>query len=89
MDPRAQGDLGRLLRDMAAGEGVSVLVASHDVEFLAAWADRLVVLDGGRVVAGGPPPETLFGLKGFRTVLQRWTGRPWPASPRDLLPRRG
>ncbi len=39
----------------AAGEGTAVLVASHDMSFLARVADRLVVLDGGRVLADAPP----------------------------------
>ena len=39
----------------SAGEGTAVLVASHDMSFLAGVADRLVVMDQGRVVADAPP----------------------------------
>ena len=83
MDPWAQRDLGRLLRDLAAG-GTAILVASHDVEFLAAYAQRLIMLEGGRIRGGGPPAETLFALEGFRTSLQALTGQAWPACPEDL-----
>jgi energy-coupling factor transport system ATP-binding protein len=83
MDPPAQADLGRLLREWAA-EGAAVLVASHDVEFLAAHADRVIALEAGRVAAEGPAAETLFSLPGFRTSLQTLTGRAWPACPEDL-----
>jgi iron complex transport system ATP-binding protein len=39
--------------------GVTVLAALHDLELAAAYCDRLVVLDGGRVVADGTPAEVL------------------------------
>ncbi len=85
MDPWAQRDLGGLQRDLA-GAGMAVLVASHDVDFLAAYAHRLVVLEGGRIRGGGPPAETLFALDGFHTSLQDLTGRAWPACPENLAP---
>ena len=34
----------------------AVLVATHDVEFVAEIADRVVVMAEGEVVADGPPP---------------------------------
>jgi iron complex transport system ATP-binding protein len=55
-----------------------VLVSLHDLTLAAAFADRIVVLDAGRVVADGPPLEALapavlrrtFGLDG------RWIDGP-------------
>jgi energy-coupling factor transport system ATP-binding protein len=85
MDPPAQRDLGRLLRDWATA-GTAVLVASHDVDFLASFAERIIVLENGRVLASGPTADTLFAHSDFRTSLQRLTGRPWPASAEDLRP---
>jgi ATP-binding cassette subfamily B protein len=41
-----------------AAEGRTVLAVSHRLG-LAAWSDRVVVLDGGRVVEQGPPAELL------------------------------
>ncbi len=40
--------------------GVAVLVVDHDVEMLAERADRVLVLDGGRLVADGSP-ASVFG----------------------------
>jgi energy-coupling factor transport system ATP-binding protein len=85
MDPPAQSDLGRLLREWAS-EGAAVLVTSHDVEFLAAHADRVIALEAGWVAADGPTAETLFAFPGFRTSLQSLTGRAWPACPEDIPP---
>jgi energy-coupling factor transport system ATP-binding protein len=83
MDPWAQRDLGRLLRDLARA-GTGVLVASHDVDFLASHARRLVVLEAGRLLRQGDPADVLFTFDGFRTALQELTGRAWPACVGDI-----
>jgi iron complex transport system ATP-binding protein len=49
--------MGRLKARAAAGQGV--LVSLHDLPLAAGVADRIVVIDGGRVVADGPPREAL------------------------------
>jgi len=38
---------------------MTVVIADHEVEALAEHADRIVVLDAGRVVMDGPPTEVL------------------------------
>jgi iron complex transport system ATP-binding protein len=43
-----------IARDRAAA-GVAVVVVAHDLGMAAAWADRVVVLDRGRVAGDGPP----------------------------------
>jgi ABC-2 type transport system ATP-binding protein len=50
--------------------GTAVLLTTHGVEEAAAVADRVVVLDGGRVVATGSPDE-LTALLPDRTVTAR------------------
>ena len=49
-------DLSRLLRDLK-GEGMSILLVEHDVEFVLGLADRVVVLDFGKKIAEGLPSE--------------------------------
>jgi energy-coupling factor transport system ATP-binding protein len=83
LDPLAQRRLGSLLETQRA-RGVAVVVATHDVEFASAYADTAVVLESGRVVASGPTAETLFVQPALRTSLQRFTGRPHPASVNEL-----
>jgi iron complex transport system ATP-binding protein len=50
-----------LLRSMReqAQAGLGVLVVLHDLNLAARFADRLVLLENGRVAADGPPEEVL------------------------------
>ncbi|MGH9092736.1 MAG: AAA family ATPase, partial [Acidimicrobiales bacterium] len=51
--------------DLLAGEGRSVVVATHDVEFVAAAADRVVVMAEGDVVADGPTADVVVASPAF------------------------
>lgn len=48
-----------LLRELAHGQGRTVLVALHDLSLAAQWADHTAVLLEGKVEACGPPREVL------------------------------
>lgn len=58
LDPEAQLMVLERLRTRAAG-GQAVLVSLHDLALAARFADRVVVLDRGRVVADAAPMEAL------------------------------
>lgn len=45
---------GRIVRHLAAA-GHLCLVATHDTDWVAEWADRVVLLAEGRIDGGGPP----------------------------------
>lgn len=63
-EPTSALDIGhqeavmRLLRTTAAG-GTAVLAVLHDLNLAAAHADRIILLDGGRVRTSGSPEEVL------------------------------
>ncbi|MER5781174.1 ATP-binding cassette domain-containing protein [Streptomyces mobaraensis] len=48
-----------------AGEGRAVVVATHDVEFAARTADRVVIMAEGEIVADGPAAEVLVASPAF------------------------
>ena len=50
------------------------MVATHDTEFAAALADRIVLLGQGVVIADGSPREVLAGGRHFSTEVARVTG---------------
>ena len=70
LDLKHQVELFQLLRQLAAETGIAVLMASHDINLAAAFADRLIVLaDGALVVEGHPAavmnPELLEKVYGL------------------------
>ncbi|MSX03140.1 MAG: ATP-binding cassette domain-containing protein, partial [Actinobacteria bacterium] len=73
MDRAAKGDLITRLSALSAA-GTAVLVATHDAELAAAFAQRVVLLSGGRVVADAPTAEVLSGGWHFATETARVLG---------------
>ena len=64
LDYTAKASFGRVLRELAA-QGTAICLATHDVEFLALFADRAVVLAGGEVIQAGPIGEVLIASATF------------------------
>ena len=62
------------LADMLSELGAAVLVATHDPEFVAAFAERVVLLAGGGVIADGPTRQVLSGGTYFATETSRILG---------------
>lgn len=58
LDPRHQHRVMGLLRDFARGGG-GALAVLHDLSLAAAYADRLVWMDEGRIAADGSVAETM------------------------------
>jgi energy-coupling factor transporter ATP-binding protein EcfA2 len=78
-EPTRGMDAGRKLalaeRLHALGRsGVAVLVATHDTEFAAELADRVVLMGQGTVIADGPAAEVLSGGWHFATETARVLG---------------
>ncbi len=76
---RGQGALAGVLAEHAA-RGGAVLLSSHDVEFVAECADRVVVLADGEVVADGPAREVLVAAP---TLAPQVAKDPPPAPAAD------
>jgi len=51
--------------EVLAAEGRAVVIATHDVEFVAATADRVVVMAVGDIVADGPTAEVVVASPAF------------------------
>jgi iron complex transport system ATP-binding protein len=58
LDLRHQEDVMRLARELA-GQGRAVVVVVHDLSLAGAYADRIALLDGGRLDAVGTPTEVM------------------------------
>jgi energy-coupling factor transport system ATP-binding protein len=71
LDPPATALLANILRDLAR-RGMTILFAEHRLDWAAALAERVVVLDDGRVIADGAPQAVLADP----LLLDRGVG--WP-----------
>jgi ABC-type polar amino acid transport system ATPase subunit len=59
LDPELVGEVLRVM-EQVAGEGMTMLVATHEMGFARKAADRVVFLDQGRILEVGTPKE-IFG----------------------------
>jgi energy-coupling factor transporter ATP-binding protein EcfA2 len=57
LDPIGKEEVFELARKLNREEGMTVIVAEHEAEVLAAYADRIVVLHQGEIVMIGTPSE--------------------------------
>ena len=80
LDPSHQIGLMRLFAELAA-EGKSVIASLHDLGLAARWCSRLLLIDGGAVIADGPPahvltPERLREVYAVEAFFGSSHGRP-------------
>jgi energy-coupling factor transport system ATP-binding protein len=80
MDRARKDDLVDLVASLAE-RGAGVVVATHDVEFAAAFATRVVLLGDGVVIADGPAADVLSGGWYFATEVARVLDLPGVVSP--------
>ncbi len=66
LDPELVGEVLRLVRELK-DEGVTILMATHEMGFARQVADRVVFLDDGRLVEQGPPEVVLVDPRQART----------------------
>jgi branched-chain amino acid transport system ATP-binding protein len=55
MAPGERRDLMALTRELVVGQGIGVLFTEHSMDVVFAYADRIIVLARGRLIAAGPP----------------------------------
>lgn len=58
LDPELVGEVLDMLRELKS-EGMTMIVATHEMGFARQVADRVCFLDGGRVLEQGPPGQVL------------------------------
>ncbi|MCP2334565.1 ABC transporter ATP-binding protein [Actinoalloteichus caeruleus] len=77
LDYHAKASFGDLVRELAS-EGRAVLLATHDVEFVAGVSDRVVVLAEGEIVADGPTADVVVASPAFAPqVAKVLSPQPW------------
>jgi energy-coupling factor transport system ATP-binding protein len=80
MDGARKAELGAWLAGLAEA-GAAVIVATHDVEFAATVATRVVLLGDGVLIADGAVDEILSGGWYFATEVARILGATGAVTP--------
>jgi branched-chain amino acid transport system ATP-binding protein len=70
LNPGETGEIAGLVRQLRQ-QGKSMLLVEHDMELVMGVADQVVVLDGGRLIASGPPQD----IRTNPLVLEAYLGR--------------
>jgi ABC-type polar amino acid transport system ATPase subunit len=66
LDPELVGEVLVVMRDLAQ-DGMTMLVVTHEMQFARDVGDRLIFMDGGKIVEEGQPIEVLDRPKAERT----------------------
>lgn len=83
LDPRSRRTMWEIIRDIVAG-GVTVFLTTQYLEEADELADRIAVLDYGRLVAEGTPAELKSRIPGGHVLLQFNTAADLDAAARQL-----
>jgi polar amino acid transport system ATP-binding protein len=68
LDPELIGEVLTVMRELAL-EGSTMLIVTHEIQFAAEVSDRVIFMDGGRIVEQGPPEQILKDPAHERTRL--------------------
>jgi ABC-2 type transport system ATP-binding protein len=75
LDPHSKRDVQRLIEVLRDERDVTIVLCTHDLAEAEALCDRIVILEGGAVVADAPPAELCTGGDSLEDVFLRMTGR--------------
>lgn len=68
LDPEITAEILRVLKGLAA-EKMTMVIVTHEIDFARAVSDRVIFMDGGKVVEEGRPEEVIDNPKNERTKV--------------------
>lgn len=66
LDPLGKFEVLSIIRRLT-DEGATIVIAEHEIEEIAYFADKVLLLDGGRVVAYGPTKDVLTKVEELKS----------------------
>lgn len=69
LDPEGKREMLGIIDILHRDAGITIIVISHDVESVAAYADKVFVLEQGTLVGAGNASEVFYQLRGQRDNL--------------------
>ena len=67
LDPELVGEVLIVMRDLARGHGTTMLMVTHEMHFARDVGDRVIFMDGGKIVEQGRPADVLDNPREERT----------------------
>jgi ABC-2 type transport system ATP-binding protein len=83
LDPKARRDFHELVRSLTEKYETTVLLTTHDLNEAEKLADRIILLNGGRIVAEGAVEELAQQIAGEDEVRWTYDGRRFTQSTSD------
>jgi cobalt/nickel transport system ATP-binding protein len=71
LDPMGEYKMMGLLKKLNKEKGVTIIMATHSVDLVPMFLDRLFILSKGRIIRGGKPEEVLAEPEGLKKVKLR------------------
>ena len=81
LDPQSAEDVLGVLQRLNADLGITIVLVEHRLERVVQYADRLVVLDAGRVLADGSPRDVLATGAAGTPLTSRARALGWAPTP--------
>ena len=77
LDPRSKKEVQAVLETLRTGREITVLLCTHDMDEAAELCERVLMLDGGHVLADGTPGELCarYGAGTLEDVFMQMTGK--------------
>lgn len=66
LDPELTGEVLSVIRDLASG-GMTMLMATHQIEFAASLANEIIFMENGSIIEQGPANKVLYDADCERT----------------------
>lgn len=67
LDPEVVGEVLHILKDLAESSAMTMVIATHEMDFAESVADRVVMFDSGRIVEIGPAHSIFQNAQHERT----------------------
>jgi ABC-2 type transport system ATP-binding protein len=77
LDPRSKKEVQAVLDTLRAGREITVLLCTHDMDEASELCERVLMLDGGRVLADGSPVDLCnrYATANLEDVFMHLTGK--------------
>jgi polar amino acid transport system ATP-binding protein len=69
LDPELVGEVLRVIKDLAHERGMTMMIVTHEMQFAAEIADRVVLIEGGTIIEDNPPEVIFKNPENERTRL--------------------